>query len=334
MSTVKQKQQNRPVISVVIPLFNQEDLIANTIKSVISQSFSKWELIVVDDGSTDMGVDKVRAIQDSRIKILHQTNQGVSAARNLGVKASVTDLIALLDADDFWKPGYLENMWQLTQKYPDCGVYGAKYIITYPEGGGKEALLNGIPQGLWHGIIDDYFALAAISDPPLHSSSIVVKKEAITAIGGFPLGVVRGEDLLTWAKLACRYQIAYSTNILSTYNSPTSPKVVNPRFAVKHSHQDIVGQELYKLKESAPQHLLPSLSLYIALWHRMRASIYIDMGLHQEALKELITAYKFGGFSVRIFILAMITLMPPILAKKLRKASRYIADLKRTHHNS
>jgi glycosyltransferase involved in cell wall biosynthesis len=334
MPANKSEQQNIPVISVVIPLFNQENLITKTVKSVISQTFSKWELIVIDDGSTDNGIEKIRTLKDSRIQILSQTNQGVSAARNLGVKAAKTDLIAFLDSDDFWKPRYLENMWQLTQSYPTCGVFGAKYITSFPEGGGREVLLNGMPQGPWHGIITDYFALAAISDPPLNSSNILVKKDAINSIGGFPLGVIMGEDLLTWARLACSYKIAYSTEILSIYNSPTSPKTVNPKFSAKPSQKDIVGQELCNLKKSAPDHLLASLNLYIALWHRMRASVYIDMSLHRDALKELITAYKFGGLTVRIVFLSLLTLMPPPLAKKLRKASRYIADIKRTRHNT
>ena len=91
------------MFSIIIPLYNKEKYIVNTIKSVLNQSFSKFEVIVVDDGSSDNGVNAVKKIDDSRIKIITQKNQGVSAARNNGIKNAKYEYIAFLDADDLWK---------------------------------------------------------------------------------------------------------------------------------------------------------------------------------------------------------------------------------------
>ena len=185
------------IISVVIPLYNKKKQIAYTLQSVFTQTFQDFEIVVVDDGSTDNSVEEVEKFDDSRIRLIHQTNAGVSAARNRGIGEARGELIAFLDADDEWKPRYLETQYALYQKYPECSVYACNYEFRDSEGKVTSTIIRKLPFEGKDGILSNYFEVASCSHPPLWTSAVVVKKSAIQAIGGFPLGIKSGEDLLT-----------------------------------------------------------------------------------------------------------------------------------------
>jgi glycosyltransferase involved in cell wall biosynthesis len=105
-------------ISVVIPTYNSAAFIGTTLESVLNQTLPAKEILVLDDGSTDDTVAILRTYEP-RIKVLQQKNQGVAAARNVLAREATRDLVAFLDHDDLWHPGYLEAQWQLFMKYPD-----------------------------------------------------------------------------------------------------------------------------------------------------------------------------------------------------------------------
>ena len=111
------------MISVVIPLFNKESYISDTLQSVLAQTFSNLEVIVVDDGSTDGSATMVRAINDPRVQLLEIENSGVSMARNTGITAAKYNWIAFLDADDRWAPTFLEEMVQAIEDYPNEKIF-------------------------------------------------------------------------------------------------------------------------------------------------------------------------------------------------------------------
>ena len=104
--------------SVVIPLYNKEHYIASTLRSVLAQTYPDYEVIVVDDGSTDNSLQTCKTVQSDKIQIVQQANQGVSAARNKGIELAAGEYICFLDADDAWHPDYLQNIETIVQKYP------------------------------------------------------------------------------------------------------------------------------------------------------------------------------------------------------------------------
>ena len=121
-------------ISVVIPLYNKAPYIARALNSVLAQERLPEEIIVVDDGSTDGGGDLVKQFKDPLIRLIRQENQGVSAARNRGISLAKGELIAFLDADDTWQPGFLKVISEMRELYPQAGIYGTAYDVINPKG--------------------------------------------------------------------------------------------------------------------------------------------------------------------------------------------------------
>lgn len=253
------------MISVVIPLYNKEKQIACTLQSVFEQTFQNFEIVIVDDGSTDNSVEEVEKFDDSRIRLIHQTNAGVSAARNRGIEEASGELIAFLDADDVWMPEYLATQYGLYQKYPECSVYACNYEFRDSEGKVTPTIIRKLPFEGEDGILSNYFEVASCSHPPICSISIMVKKTAIQAIGGFPLGIKSGEDLLTWARLAVSGVIAYSRKSLAMFIRDEGLFNKDQQLRVPEK-EDIVGQELKKLY-NINRHII-GLNKYVALWHK------------------------------------------------------------------
>jgi len=297
----------RPSVSVVMPLYNKEREVARAVHSVLTQTFSDFELLVVDDGSTDNGPAIVTACDDHRVRMIRQSNGGVSAARNRGIAEARAELIAFIDADDEWATDYLETTSNLAARFPDCGVYGTGYAYRRSGGYTRPAILRGLPEGFCEGILDGYFRIAANSDPPLWSSAVSVKKSCIEMIGGFPTGVIAGEDLLTWARLAYSYPVAYSTKPRAFFWDPAD---LSARLGRTPADPDLVGEGLASLLDQATPEQRPALRLYFALWKRMRGVVYLKQGNRKDALMELRSAINYGGLSKRLVILSALAKLP------------------------
>lgn len=207
----------KPIISVVIPLYNKEKSIYRTLRSVQNQLEQRFEIIVVNDGSTDNSAAVAQSLLGSG-RIISQENAGESAARNRGVLEANTDIIAFLDADDEWKPGFLSHILRLMNNFPDCGAYATFYEIIQPDGKVYcPPLYNKISSEPWIGILPNFFQ---ITDDwsPFNSSSIAIPKKVFTDLGGFQVGVNRGGDTLLWIRLGIKYPIAYSPSRQSIYH--------------------------------------------------------------------------------------------------------------------
>ncbi len=296
-----------PAVSVVMPLFNKEKEVGRALRSVQTQTIGDWEMIVVNDGSTDRGPEIVQRIADGRLTLLHQLNAGVSSARNRGIQESRSELIAFLDADDEWAPDFLETILRLREKYFSCDVFATGYFFCRENCAPINNVLRGLPEGFGEGILTDYFGVAARSDPPLWSSAVAVTKRAIDAVGGFPVGVTAGEDLLTWARLAVRYKIAYGTKPSAFF---WSPERLSDRPGRLPQQPDVVGMELKKLTSEILPDQYDSFLLYRGLWHRMRANIFIRAGEKNKARMELNISRKISGWNLRLMALAVIAYIP------------------------
>lgn len=208
----------RPKFSIIIPLYNKAPYVRKALESVVSQTYKDWECIIVDDGSIDNSAaiceDFVRSLTPSlvySVRLIHQPNAGVSAARNNGVAASKGEYICFLDADDWWEPTFLEEMDKLISAYPDAGLYATNYIYYKP---GKTHVALNIPTGYLN-YPKAYFQSRVI---PITSITVCIQRKVFDEMGGFPLGIRLGEDFLLWAKIAMYYPIAFFENPLAYYN--------------------------------------------------------------------------------------------------------------------
>lgn len=307
------------MISVVIPLYNKEGQIAETLRSVLQQSFQDFEVVIVNDGSTDGSVAAAESVQDERIRIIHQDNAGVSAARNRGIEESRYEFIAFLDADDRWKTDYLQTLYELTQKYPDCSVFACNYEFVHADGSVHPTIIRKLPFEGEDGILFNYFEVASCSHPPICSISIMVRKEAIQSIGGFPVGIKSGEDLLTWARLACRGQIAYTRVALACFYEDSSHLISN-RPSRPHDDNDRVGAGLCNLlNDISDADARRNLRQYISLWYKMRTSVCMRTGSIRSAWGYGIKSLSYSVYNVKVLVMMALVLMPEVIRLKVLK---------------
>jgi len=210
---------NRIEFSVVIPLYNKVDSVKKTLESICSQRYKATEIIVIDDGSTDGSAEKVKQLNIPHLKIVQQFNQGVSAARNLGVSLARFPYIAFLDADDQWTPFFLAEMRHLILRFPQQEFFASHYQKVIEQGiyiDPKLAIKNVSPAGV---ILDNYFAVASRGDLPFMISSCVITSRFFDELGGFPVGEAMGEDQELFSRVALQSQIVFSPLVLLLYHT-------------------------------------------------------------------------------------------------------------------
>ena len=221
------------MFSIIIPLYNKAPYVEKAIRSVLDQTCREFELIVVDDGSTDNSWKIVQNLfkkyqQDSSMTPplggligAFQPNSGVSIARNNGVKHAKYDFIAFLDADDWWDKDFLKEMKSLIAKYPNASIFGSKYFWVK---NGKYKKSVNHESNNFKGYIDYFKAYTYAWWMPLTSISTVIKKSVLLEINGFKPNIKFGEDFDLWIRIVSNYKIAYSNKALAFYNQDVTSK--------------------------------------------------------------------------------------------------------------
>lgn len=199
--------------TVIIPLFNKENFIENTLKSVLNQSFIDFEVLIINDGSTDKSEEKVLEFKDTRIHYFYKENEGVSAARNFGIEKAKSDYITFIDADDFWYPNFLEEMFKNIRRFPELKVFSAaievetsKKIIPSTYSIVKTADCE----------IVNYFE-ASSKETVICTSCAVFHKSVFEKTGNFDIQLKSGEDTDMWIRIGLIYPILFSWKILARY---------------------------------------------------------------------------------------------------------------------
>lgn len=206
--------------SVVIPLYNKAPYVVKAIQSVLVQSFTDYELVIVDDGSKDDS----REIAHAAIKglehcrLLSQENAGVSMARNKGVAVSRGDYLCFLDADDWWEPTFLEEESKLIEEFPDAGIYGTNYTIVNETKHKTRVAPVGVDAGFEKGYINYCQVYAKTMAMPMWTGAVCMPRTVFDEMGGFPKGIKLGEDFLLWIRVALKYRVAFLNRPLAYYN--------------------------------------------------------------------------------------------------------------------
>lgn len=208
------------MISVVIPLYNKEKAIVQTIASVFNQTYSDFELIVVDDGSKDNSLQVAQSVDDHRLRVIHKENGGVSSARNRGIKEAKGDYIALLDGDDLWKPTFLEEQVKLIHDFPMAVMWGVN--MAFIRNGKCWKWEQGMGDG-FRGYVENYFGTS--HNDLFCSSSVVIRKDVFEKVGYFDERISSSEDLDMWYRIILKYPVVFYDKVLVYYNQDAENRV-------------------------------------------------------------------------------------------------------------
>ncbi|MFH6768165.1 glycosyltransferase [Gaetbulibacter aquiaggeris] len=203
--------------SVIIPLYNKEDYIEETIKSVLNQSFNDFEIIIVDDGSTDDSLKLASQFTDSKITLIKQKNLGASVARNKAIETAKGKYIAPLDADDIWHKNHLLELKSLINSFPNAGLFCNNYEIKLNDNFVIKANFN-FSYGSDHLEIPDFFDANIINYIP-SSSSTAFLKSSFVKLGAYDTSLRTGQDLDLWIRFALQYKVVFNPTITMVYNN-------------------------------------------------------------------------------------------------------------------
>ena len=224
------------MFSVIIPLYNKAHTIQRTLASVLKQTYPDFEVIIVNDGSTDNSIEVIKNFtSDTRVHIIEQDNQGVSAARNKGVASAKYDYIAFLDGDDEWLPEYLEKIQEAITLYPKSGMYCCAGI--YKENS-DEILNTRLAKKYKDKItIVDFFENPHVFS---HTSANVVYKPVFITCGGFPLEMKKNEDFALFYSLALMSTVIYCGFPLSCYYGKVEGQTTSIKKNNHESELDVI----------------------------------------------------------------------------------------------
>jgi len=206
-----------PIVSVIVPVYNKAKTVDATLRAALDQTAQDYEILVIDDGSTDDSAARVQAIGDPRIRIIHQSNSGVSVARNRGIEEARADWVALLDADDHWDRDHLAQLTQALQHSRSVAVFSNHRLETRPHRPAIDPYTP--PQRIF-----DFFGFAlANGGYPIGTSSIAIRRAEAIDCGGFAAGRPMGEDTDFWCRLSCRGPFDYTGRLTVIYNDAPTP---------------------------------------------------------------------------------------------------------------
>jgi glycosyltransferase involved in cell wall biosynthesis len=224
--------------SIIIPLYNKEHFIENTIQSILNQTFQDFEIIVVNDGSTDRSEEKLFQFKDSRIQYFSKKNEGASVTRNCGIEKANADFITFLDADDYWYPTFLETMFTNIKKLPNQKVFAA--AIEFETSKKIIPAQYSISKTNNDFEIVDYFQ-ASLKETVLCTSCAVFHKTVFEAAGNFDTKIKSGQDTDLWIRVGLIYPIVFSWKILARYIY--DPKSLSKNNKLIHEKMDFSKYE-------------------------------------------------------------------------------------------
>lgn len=246
---------------------------------MLRQNYVNFELIIIDDGSTDGSKDTILGIKDPRIRLISQSNAGVSAARNRGIHESKYNYIALLDADDYWEPNYLEEMASVINSLPDAALYGCAYDKVNPEEIKKVNFH--LPVG-YKNYIARYF-LHCRKSVLFSSSSVIINKEMASGTGFFNENLSIGEDLDLWFRIGFNHQVAFYNKILAHYDMTAENRAMSKKHPFDKS-------------------ILSNMHMYDQMERENADFKYFLDTFRLRKIPELFTEYDIGQKEIKLFL--------------------------------
>jgi glycosyltransferase involved in cell wall biosynthesis len=300
-----------PRVSVIVPLYNKVACIDRCLDSILNQSLEDFELIVVNDGSTDGGEKAVERRKDSRLSLISQKNAGPGAARNRGARLARSPLLAFLDGDDAWHRDYLsesaERMDQL-----DADVAGITWAMTLRPAGVSTAQrwkTLGIPNGLFRAEANGQAGVIIAMLANMLPSSTVMRKSAFDELGGYydKYRCVYSEDAWLYLKMLLRYRAAFDHRALTIRFEDASELALNLK-GVRPVEPFLIDPD--DLIESCPEPMLPLLREVLARRALKTASVYGYWGEFRQSWQLVRRFVSAEDWRLPYFITAMVGCTP------------------------
>lgn len=244
-----------PKVTVVIPAYNSMAYLPETLDSVLNQTFSDFEVLIINDGSSDNIIEWIAGITDSRVKLISQTNQGVAAARNTGINKTEAEYIAFLDADDLWEPTKLEKQVHCFESKPEIGLVYTWTLLVDQQGQSMNIVIAAKIEGkVWEKLL--------VGDVVGNGSSAMVRREYFARVGLFDPELPNMADCDMWAWISAYYPIAVIKEVLVHYRQCQNSMSKNYEKMLQDSRLTIekrfkqVPFELLHLRSQAYGHAL------------------------------------------------------------------------------
>ncbi|BAT54333.1 putative glycosyl transferase [Nostoc sp. NIES-3756] len=262
-----------PTISIIIPAYNAEQTILETINSVLEQTFSDFEIIIVNDGSTDKTLEVVQSIEDERLKVFCYENSGVSGARNRGISHAIGDYISFLDADDLWTPDKLELQLAALKAHSEAGV-AYSWVYTINETGEILKPFDSMYEGNVYADLLKANFLTSGSNP-------LITRAAIDSVGEFDIKLAGGEDWDYWLRLAAKWHFVVVPKYQVFYRRSMSSN----SFKLQKMREDTLIM-LDKVMQMAPPELQYLKKESLSNIYRYIVELYID-SLNQNSQVDI-----------------------------------------------
>lgn len=311
--------------SVVIPLYNKARFIAGTVASALRQTVSPLEVIVIDDGSTDGSLKALSGLSDDRLRLVRQSNAGVSATRNRGIDLARGDWVALLDADDVYHPQFLEALARAHALFPEADMLGTRFRIV-KEHTGQPLAPWPVPKAFCEVELIEDLRLRWMKNAPLCSSSVAVRTTRLRAMQPrFVEGESWGEDLDMWFRIADQTPVAVVNGPYSTVRGDVPGSLTS-------QYRQRFAPFLQRMQEQALNGTLPARHRTSALWFVAQQQVTLAReslaaGERAQALSWLLQARH--GLRTRRWhlTLAMALFMPVGLADRWQRWRLRSADV-------
>jgi glycosyltransferase involved in cell wall biosynthesis len=281
-----------PAVTVIIPTYNRSKFAKQAINSVLAQSYKDFELLVIDDGSTDNTRQIISAISDSRIKYIYKDNGGVSSARNLGLKNAQEQFICFLDSDDLWPDNFLKTMISRLQQNPKYGAAYCMRTLLFEDGSTEPSYQKEF-------FFSGQVTAQLFQKTFIQTSTICFRRETLKDIF-FDESLARGQDVDVWLKTSTRTEFLFVPDIQITYRQQPPPAAA--KFDSKYCSRARVLERFY-FKLGGDKYISHKAAMKkLSYAYRHAAKKALKAGCRKAAIELTKTALQYQKWQIRFYL--------------------------------
>jgi glycosyltransferase involved in cell wall biosynthesis len=292
-------------VGIVVPLYNKGRFIGRAIDSILRQAHTNWQLTIVDDGSTDNGPEELSGYRDERIHVLHTENRGLGAARNLGLRETPTEWVALLDADDEWEPEFLSAVIAPTRLHEGL-------VAVFADATARNATIHQRKQE--EGVLASYFEARMERLVGIHPSAVLVHRQSLLDLGGFREERLPAEDIEAWFRLVCAGPMYYVSSPLArieTEDAGQMTRTTDIERRVAGLRRMLAAYDNYARSGKIPAAEADACKRYMEHQRGRIAVALMSAGLKQRAVAELLSGVPFGRHTRKEYWICLRRLIRP-----------------------